>query len=290
MGNFAIVTDSSCDLPAKMAEEMELTILPLTVSADGSEYANHLDGREISFEDFYANMRSGKAYATSAVNVGSYIDRMEPLLQAGLDILCLSFSSALSSTYNNATLALKELSEKYPERKLFSVDTLCASMGQGLLISLAVAEKRKGKTIEEVRGWVETNKLRLCHWFTVDDLNHLKRGGRISGVTALLGTILDIKPVMHVDDEGHLINVGKARGRLAALSTLVDHMAKTIEAPRDQIIYISHGDCYADAEKVGKMAKQKLGVRSYIINFVGPVIGAHAGPGVIAVFFLGSKR
>ena len=290
MNDFAIVTDSSCDLPGKLAEELELTVLPLAVHLDGKDYFNYLDGREISFKDFYGKLREELKCTTSAVNVEAFVGAMEALLQAGKDVLCIAFSSGLSNTFNASQLAVQELAEKYPDRKIYAVDSLCASLGQGLLLYLAVQKKRQGKTIDEVRQWVEENKLHICHWFTVDDLNHLKRGGRISSGTALIGTMLGIKPVMHVDDEGHLIGMGKARGRKSSLSALVDRMAETVVNPENQTIFISHGDCYQDAKWVGDEAKKRFGVKDVVINYVGPVIGAHSGPGTLALFFYGTKR
>lgn len=290
MNDYAIFTDSSCDLPAEMVEKLELTVLPLSFNLNGKEYYNYPDGRELSFSDFYAHLRSEEACTTSAVNVEAFASAMEPVLQSGKDVLCLAFSSGLSNTYNAAKLACQELAAKYPERKVYAVDTLCASLGQGLLVYLAVQEKRKGKTIEEVRDWAEENKLHLCHWFTVDDLKHLKRGGRISGATALIGTMLNIKPVLHVDDEGHLINVGKVRGRRASLIALVDHMEETAIDPAAQTIFISHGDAQEDAEFVAEEVRRRFGVKTVLINYVGPVIGAHSGPGTMALFFLGTHR
>lgn len=290
MSDYVIFTDSSCDLSAEMAEELELTVLPLAFNLKGKEYYNYLDGRELSFSEFYSHIRSGEDCTTSAVNVEAFSSAMEPILQAGKDVLCLAFSSGLSNTYNAAKIACDELSSKYPERKVYSVDTLCASLGEGLMVYLAVQEKRKGKTIDEVRDWVEANKLHLCHWFTVDDLNHLKRGGRISGATALIGTMLNIKPVLHVDDDGHLINVGKARGRRPSLSALVDHMEETAIDPASQVVFISHGDSQEDADFVADEVKRRLGVKRVVTNYVGPVIGAHSGPGTIALFFLGTHR
>jgi len=290
MNNFVIVTDSSCDLSAKMAEELELAVLPLSFNLKGKEYHNYLDGREISFENFYKQIREGETCTTSAVNVEAFASTFEPILQSGKDVLCIAFSSGLSNTYNAAKLACEELSPKYPERKVYAVDSLCASLGEGLLIYHAVQEKRAGKNIDEVRDWVEANKLHLCHWFTVEDLNHLKRGGRISAATALIGTMLNIKPVLHVDDAGFLINVGKTRGRRASLSALVDHMAETASYPASQMVFISHGDSQSDADFVAEEIKKRFGIQTVVTNFVGPVIGTHSGPGTIALFFLGTHR
>ena len=290
MNDYVIITDSSCDLTAEMAQELELTVLPLAFNLTGKEYHNYLDGREISFQDFYQHIRDGESCTTSAVNMEAFASAMEPVLQSGKDVLCIAFSSGLSNTYNAAKLACEELAPKYPERKIYAVDTLCASLGEGLLVYLAVQEKRKGKNIVELRDWLEENKLHLCHWFTVEDLNHLKRGGRVSAATALIGTMLNIKPVLHVDDAGHLINVGKARGRRPSLSALVDHMEETAIDPSSQVVFISHGDSQEDANFVAKEVKRRLGVKTVITNYVGPVIGAHSGPGTIALFFLGTHR
>lgn len=290
MSDYVIVTDSCCDLPAKMAEELELTVLPLAFNLKGKEYRNYLDGREMSFKDFYQHIRNGESCTTSAVNVEAFASEFERILQSGKDVLCVAFSSALSNTCNAAKLAAEEVAPKYPERKVLVVDSLCASLGQGLLIYYAVQEKRSGKSIDEVADWLEKNKLHLCHWFTVEDLNHLKRGGRISAATALIGTMLNIKPVLHVDDEGRLTNVGKARGRHASLTALVDHMVETAIDPSSQVVFISHGDSQEDADFVAKEVKKRLGVKKVITNYVGPVIGTHSGVGTVALFFLGTHR
>lgn len=290
MNDFAIVTDSSCDLSAEMADELELTVLPLSYSMGGKEYLNYLDGRDMSIQDFFARLRAGEPSSTAAVNVESFLGATEPLLQAGKDVLNIAFSSGLSNTFNAAQMACRELAEKYPERKIYCVDTLSASLGQGMLVYYAVQKKREGKSIEEVRDWLEQNKLHLCHWFTVDDLNHLKRGGRISAATALIGSMLNIKPVLHVDDEGHLVSMGKARGRRASLDALVDHMEQTVTDPQEQVVFLSHGDSRQDAEYVASEVKRRLGVKDVVINFVGPVVGSHSGPGTMALFFFGAKR
>lgn len=291
MKSFAIVTDSSCDLPVHLATEMELTVLPLAFLIKGKEYYNYLDEHQISYKDFYANLRAGEPCTTSAVNVNAFITAMEPLLRMGQDVLCIAFSSGLSNTCNAALLAVEELSKKYPERKIYAVDSLCASLGQGLLVYLAAQEREAGKNIDEVRAWLESNKLRLCHWFTVEDLHFLKRGGRISATTALVGSMLSIKPVMHMDNAGHLVNVSKARGRRASLNALVDRMEELAIDPQNQAVFISHGDSLEDAEYVAEQVRQRLGVKKPVtINYVGPVIGAHSGPGTIALFFLGKER
>ena len=285
-----ILTDSSADLSAQMVAELGVEVIPLSFTMEDKTYFNYPDNRDIDPADFYARLRGGAMATTAAVNVADYTEAMEPILKEGKDVLVLAFSSGLSATCHSAQIAAGELMEQYPDRKVYVVDTLCASLGQGLLVWYAANLKKQGKTMEEVRDWTEEHKLNLCHWFTVDDLHFLKRGGRISAATAVLGTMLSIKPVMHVDNEGHLIKVGTARGRNASLKALVDHMEQTVLDLKDQAIFISHGDCLADAQKVADDVKARFGVESIIINYVGPVIGAHSGPGTVALFFMGSER
>ena len=285
-----ILTDSSADLTAELAAELGVEVIPLSFTMEDKTYFNYPDNRDIDPADFYARLRGGAMATTAAVNVADYTEAMEPILKEGKDVLVLAFSSGLSATCHSAQIAAGELMEQYPDRKVYVVDTLCASLGQGLLVWYAANLKKQGKTMEEVRDWTEEHKLNLCHWFTVDDLHFLKRGGRISAATAVLGTMLSIKPVMHVDNEGHLIKVGTARGRNASLKALVDHMEQTVLDLKGQSIFISHGDCLADAQKVADDVKARFGVESIIINYVGPVIGAHSGPGTVALFFMGSER
>lgn len=290
MASYVIVTDSSADLSAQMAEEAGVQVLPLRFTVEGQTYYNWPDNREMDPKVFYRMLREGEVATTAAVNISQYLDMLEPILQSGTDVLVLSFSSGLSATYDSSRLAAEELREKYPQRKIFAVDTLCASLGQGLLVWHAAQLKDQGKSIEEVRDWVEENKLHLCHQFTVDDLHFLKRGGRISATTAVVGTMLKIKPVLHVDDGGKLVNIGKARGRKASLKALVDRMEETAIDPAGQTVFISHGDCMEDAEYVAGLVKERMGVQDVRINYVGPVIGAHSGPGTLALFYLGSRR
>lgn len=285
-----ILTDSSADLTAELVAELGVEVIPLSFTMEDKTYFNYPDNRDIDPADFYARLRGGAMATTAAVNVADYTEAIEPILKEGKDVLVLAFSSGLSATCHSAQIAAGELMEQYPDRKVYVVDTLCASLGQGLLVWYAANLKKQGKTMEVVRDWTEEHKLNLCHWFTVDDLHFLKRGGRISAATAVLGTMLSIKPVMHVDNEGHLIKVGTARGRNASLKALVDHMEQTVLDLKDQAIFISHGDCLADAQKVADDVKARFGVESIIINYVGPVIGAHSGPGTVALFFMGSER
>ncbi|MCI8677080.1 MAG: DegV family protein [Lawsonibacter sp.] len=290
MSDFIILTDSSADLSAEMAQELDVQVIPLSFIMKGRTYRNFPDNREMDPHLFYEALRQGEEATTAAINVAQYTEAMEPLLQAGKDVLILAFSSGLSATYNSSRLAVEELREKYPERKLYTVDTLCASLGQGLLVWYAAKARERGGTIEEVRDWVEDRKLNLCHQFTVDDLHFLKRGGRISAATALVGSVLQVKPVLHVDNEGHLVNIGKVRGRQAALKALVDRMEETAIDSGSLTVFISHGDCLEDAQTVAGMVKKRFGVQNICINYVGPVIGAHSGPGTVALFYIGTNR
>lgn len=287
---FEIVTDSSANLTDAQIDQYGLPIISLTVRVEGQEYVSYVKGVKSDIKPIYDMMREKKAVETSAANPGQCRDIFEGLLRAGKDVLYLGFSSGLSGTYQTASMQLADLKEQYPDRQVYAVDTLAASMGEGLLVWHACQLRQQGRTIEEVYKWVLENRLHLCHWFTVDDLFHLKRGGRISAATALAGTMLGIKPVMHVDDEGHLIPVGKVKGRKASLNALVDHMEQTAIEPAGQTVFISHGDCLQDAEYVAEEVKRRMGVQNVVINYVDPVIGAHSGPGTVALFFLGTKR
>ena len=290
MSDFAILTDSSADLPAGLAQQIDVQVLPLAFIMGGHTYYNYPDNREMDPHAFYDRLRAGELATTNAVNVAQYTEALEPLLQAGKDVLILAFSSALSTTYNSSRLAVEELGFKYPNRKIYTVDTLCASLGQGLLVWYAARERDRGHTIDEVREWVEERKLNLCHQFTVDDLHFLKRGGRISAATAMVGSMLHIKPVLHVDRGGSLVNIAKARGRQAALKALVDRMEETAIDSGSLTVFISHGDCLEDAQTVADMVKKRFGVQDVVINYVGPVIGAHSGPGTVALFYMGTDR
>ncbi len=288
MKDYILMTDSCCDLPAAMAEELALRVLPLSVMQEGKEYHNFLDHRELPPGEFYQKLREGKLGTTSAANAEAFKTAMEEVLQEGKDILCISFSSALSTTYQSAVIAAKELSETHPDSKIIVIDSLCASLGQGLLIYLAGKEKAKGKSIDEVADFVRETIPHLCHWFTVDDLHHLKRGGRVSAAAALFGTMLQMKPVLHVDDEGRLIPVSKVRGRKASIKALLDKMEEL--AVDTETVFISHGDCAEEVEEMAAAIRERFAPKELVINFVGPVIGNHSGPGTIALFFLGKHR
>ena len=287
MRDYIIITDSSADLSPEMSAELGLATVQLEVLIEGKKtQANNA----VDIKDIYAQLRAKKSASTSAVNIETFLELFEELLQKDVDLLYLGFSSGLSSTFGAGALAMQELAEKYPDRKLYAVDTLCASMGQGLLVYYAAQMKAAGADIDAVRDWVEDNKLHLSHWFTVDDLFFLKRGGRVSAATAVVGSLLSIKPVMHVDNAGKLINVSKVRGRKAAVDALFDKMKATMIEGKNDVAFISHGDCIEDAEYLANRLRTELGVSDVKINYVGPVIGAHSGPGTLALFFLGTER
>ena len=287
MSEYQILTDSCCDFPVETYQQLQLDYVPLSVEFRGEVT---LDRNDDSLKELYDAMRGGASAKTSAVNPDTWAKAMEPRLRQGLDVLVLAFSSGLSTTYQSAVIAAEELMEKYPGRTVRVVDTLCASMGQGLLVYHVCRLRDSGATLEEAAHWAEENRKHLCHWFTVDDLMFLKRGGRISAATALVGTMLQIKPVLHVDDEGHLINVAKARGRKASLEALAKKVGETGLPGENDTVFISHGDCIDDVKYLETILTEKYGVKKVFTYYVGAVIGSHAGPGTVALFFLGNKR
>ena len=288
MQNYIIVTDSGTDFTEELKKELEIVQLELTIIVEGEEPKPN---NEVDNKTLYEMLRAKKKATTSAVNVGDFKDVMRPYLEKGTDILYLGFSSGLSNTYNAGRIACEELSEEFPERKLYAVDTLCASLGQGLLVYHAAKMRFDGKSIEEVRDFAEGNKLRLCHWFTVDDLFFLKRGGRVSAATAVVGTMLGIKPIMHVDNAGKLVKVGTVRGRRASIDALCEKAkASAIDAKEKLVAFISHGDCEEDAKYLADKMKKEVGFKEVLIGYVGSVIGSHSGPGTLALFYLGTER
>ena len=285
--SYRIVTDTCCDFPQQMYEELNLAVARLSVHYKG-ELINEYP--EAWLKQMYDGLRGGEEATTSAANPQDWQDIIEPIVKGGEDALVLAFSSGLSTTYQSAVIAAKELMETYPERKINVVDTLCASMGQGLLVWYACQKRDAGFSLEDLTQWCETNKYNLCHWFTVDDLMYLKRGGRVSAATALVGTMLQIKPVLHVDDAGHLINVSKARGRKASIEALAKKVEETGIDGANDTMFISHGDCLEDANYLAAILKERYGVKNVVISYVGAVIGSHSGPGTLALFFLGEHR
>ena len=288
MQNYIILTDSGTDLTKEMAKEVDVEMIDLTVTVEGRE---PVPDSEMDVKELYALLRKKQKSSTSAINIDGFVSKMTPYLEDGKDIIYLGFSSGLSSTYSSAHCAADELREKYPDRKIYTVDTLCASLGEGLIVWLAAKKRLDGATIEEVRAFVENNKLNLCHWFMVDDLFFLKRGGRVGAATAVVGTVLGIKPVMHVDNEGKLIKTGVARGRKASIDAMFEKAKKTmLNAPADTTVFISHGDCEDDAKYLADRLQNELKVKDIKIAYIGSVIGSHSGPGTLAVFYLGTQR
>ena len=283
---YVLITDSACDIvPEKLREwDVELVRLPYLFTDDGKEMLDN----DQPMKEFYNEMRNGRVAKTSGVNEDSFLNIMEPFLEAGKDLLYLAFSSGLSVTCENGKKAAAQLAEKYPDRKIRVVDSLCASAGQGLFVYLAAENRKKGMGIDENADAMEAAKLHLCHWFTVEDLKYLKRGGRISAATALLGTALNVKPVLHVDNEGHLIKMTQVHGRKKSIRTMAEKLGETIleKSP----IFISHGDCEEDAQMLAQILKEQYGRDTDLITGIGSVIGAHAGPGTLALFFLGKER
>ena len=282
-----ITVNSTVDLPKEWLEERNVPVIPLKYTIDGKTYT---DMEGLSAKEFFAKLREGKMSVTSQVNPEEAADMLEPFLKEGKDILHLGFSSGLSGTLNSMRIAGQMLQEKYPEAKVIVIDTLCACLGEGLLLYKALQVKAQGKTIEETAQWVEENKLHICHDVTVDDLNHLHRGGRVSKTTAVLGTLVQIKPIIHMDNEGKLQVIGKERGRKKSLNKIVDMAVEQSKGWDNDIIMITHGDCLEDAEYVAKLVREKMGIDNILINNIGTVIGSHTGPGVVAVFCMGNKR
>lgn len=290
MDTYKIITDSTTDITPAMVKELDLEIVPFHFIMNGTTYENRIDEKAMKTKDFYDRLRKGEMSTTAQINSDDFIKRLTPILDKGQDVLYIAFSSGLSGTCQGAMIAKNELQEKYPDRKIYVFDSLAASMGQGLMVYLAANMKKSGSSIDEVFKWLGKNVLKLAHWFTVEDLNHLKRGGRVSAGAALVGTMLGIKPVLHVDNEGHLVSVSKVRGRKQSLDALVNKMEETAINPAEQTVFLSHGDSLEDAKYVEQKLKERLGVKKVYINYIGPTIGAHSGPGTIALFFVAKER
>lgn len=289
MTNYVITTDTTADLPESYIKEHHLGIMSLSYTIDGETYTRE---HPLDVKQFYDKMRNGSMPTTSQVNPEVAKEVFLPYIKKGLDILHIAFSSSLSGTCNSARIAAQDLMEEYPDRRIVVIDSLCASLGEGLFVHKAVTLKENGMDLDSVAKWLEENKLHIVHNFTVDDLNHLYRGGRVSKTAAFLGTIINIKPILHMDDEGHLIPLSKVRGRKKALQSLVDSMEKQMGSYRNRndIIFISHGDALSDAEYVADLVKQRFGIDSLLINYISSTIGAHSGPGTIALFYMGEYR
>ena len=287
MRDYVITVNSTVDLPKEWLEERKVPVIPLKYTIDNETYT---DMEGLSSKEFFEKLRDGKMATTSQINPEEARAQLEPFLKEGKDVLHLGFSSGLSGTYNSMRIAGEELKEEYPEAKIIIIDTLCACLGEGLLLYKALQLKEAGKTIEETAKWVEENKLHICHNVTVDDLFHLHRGGRISKASAVLGSVVQIKPIIHMDENGKLQVIGKERGRKKSLNKIVDMAVEQIKGWDKDIAMITHGDCQEDAEYVAKLVRERLGIENILINNIGTVIGSHTGPGVVAVFVMGNKR
>jgi DegV family protein with EDD domain len=287
MANYQIITDSACDLPKSMLGQLDVLSVPLHILFRGQNLPDSVDE---GLKEIYDGLRAGEPASTCAANPDGWRAAMEPVLAQGMDVLVLAFSSALSTTYQSAVIAAQELSERYPQRKIRVIDTGSAALGQGFFVFHACQQRDRGLSLEALAQWCLENKGHMCHWFTVDDLMFLKRGGRISGATAVLGTMLQIKPVLHVDDEGRLINMEKARGRKASMDALVRKVRQLGQGYDNRIVFVCHGDCPQEAAQLQKQLLEIEGIEEVFVGNLGAVIGAHAGPGTLAVFFLGSHR
>lgn len=287
MRDYVITVNSTVDLPKEWLEERQVPVIPLHYTIDGQTYR---DMTGLTAKEFFAKLREGKMSVTSQVNPEEAREALEPFLKEGKDILHLGFSSGLSGTYNSMRIAGEELKEEYPEATIIVIDTLCACLGEGLLLYKALQQKEAGKTIHETAKWVEENKLHICHNVTVDDLYHLHRGGRISKATAVVGTMVKIKPIIHMDNEGKLQVIGKERGRKKSLNRIVDMSVEQARGWENDMVMITHGDCLEDAQYVASLVREKMRVEHVLINNIGTVIGSHTGPGVVAVFCMGEKR
>ncbi len=287
MKDYVITVNSTVDMPKEWLQERNVPVIPLKYTIDGENYT---DMEGLSAKEFFAKLRDGKMSVTSQVNPDEAKAMLEPFVKEGRDVLHLGFSSGLSGTCNSMRIAAEELKEEYPDVKVIVVDTLCACMGEGLLLHKVLQQKAQGKTIEEAAAWAEENKLHVCHNVTVDDLNHLHRGGRVSKATAVLGTMVQIKPVIHVDNDGKLQVIGKERGRKKSLNKIVDMAVQQSKGWDNDLVMITHGDCIDEAEYVAGLVRERMGVENILINNIGTVIGSHTGPGVVAVFCMGEKR
>lgn len=287
MNNFIITTDTNSDLPDSYLKENNIDSISLGYEMDGKQYNNDIS---LDPKEFYYRMRNGSMPSTNAVIPEEAKEVFKKYTDQGLPVLHIAFSSGLSSSYANAVLAANDIMEENPSAKIIVVDSLSASLGQGLLVYKAVEQRKSGSSLEDTRKWLEDNRLHLCHQFTVDDLNHLHRGGRVSKATAVIGTLVNVKPVLHVDNLGHLVPLVNVRGRKKSLNTLVDNMEKTMGNHKNDIVFISHGDSLEDAEYVAELIKERFGINDFIINYVCPTIGAHSGPGTLALFFMGEER
>lgn len=287
MRDYVITVNSTVDLPKEWVEEKGVPVFTLKYTIDGETYE---DRNGLSEKEFFQKLRDGKMAVTSQINPDEAREKIEPFLKEGKDVLHLCFSSGLSGTYNSMRIAAEELQEDYPEHKVIIIDTLCACMGEGLLLHYTLKKKEEGMSIDELAQWVEENKLHICHNVTVDDLNHLQRGGRVSKTAAVLGTMVQIKPIIHMDNNGTLQVIGKERGRKKSINKILNMTIDQAKGWDNEVIMITHGDCLEDAEYLAGLVREKMGIDNVLINNIGTVIGSHTGPGVLAIFCMGEKR
>lgn len=285
---FQIICDSCCDFTREQYASMQVTCVPLTVMWDGESHSHFSD--EQSLKAFYNQMRTGLMASTSALNPDNWANAMEPHLKEGWDLLVLTVSSGISATYQSAVIAAQELSEQYPQSRIRVVDSRSGSLGQGLLLYHACQLREAGENLQAAAGWLEDHCTRICHWVTVKDLSYLKRSGRLSGATAFVGTMLDLKPIIKVTEEGKLVSAGKTRGRKASIRELAKKFAESRSASEEEMVTIAHGDCPEDAAALETILREEYGVKNIHTGYVGPILGAHTGPGVLGLFHLGTAR
>lgn len=290
MNQYAIISDGTLDLNAQCCKDLDIHVIPMEFTLEGTPYKHYVDARELSYKDFYNAMRQGKLSTTSQINYKTFTSFFKPFLEQGQDILYICFTSGMSGTYNTCQIAVADLREKYPQRKITVVDSLCASIGEGLLVYNAAIKRCGGMELDDLAKWVEENKLNICHWFVVDDLEHLKRGGRIGAVAASFGKAFQIKPLLSVDNEGKLTTVAKIRGANKALETLMNRLISDGENTKEQDIIIGHADCPEDAQRLADMIQGQGLVKDTIICDIGPVIGTHVGAGMLALVFMGRRN
>lgn len=287
MNEYVIVSDATLDLPANVIEEYGIKVIPMGVSIDDVEYSHYPDERELSIEDFYGKLKNGATSHTTQITPAIFMDHFDEIIREGKDILYIAFSSGLSGTYSTSQIVIRELTEDYPDRKIYSVDSLCASIGEGLLVLQAAIQKKNGLSIDELKQWLEQNKRKARHWFTVKDLYHLKRGGRISYIEALVGTALKIRPILSTDEAGKLAVISKIRGTRAELEFLVTKLKEESLNHSSQTVIIAHGDDLAQAQELERLIRDKNLAKDVIISKIGPVIGTHTGPGMLALTYMG---
>lgn len=287
--NVRIMTDSCTDLPIEFIKENNIEVVSFIVNIKGQDVLDDL-GETLKVEDFYKTLREGELTSTACGNTYDYIEKFRKHVENNESVIYICFSSALSGALNSANIAKETILEDYKDADITIIDSKSASLGLGLIVYYASSLIKEGYSKEEVIAWIEENKMKVNHWFTVDDLNHLKRGGRVSHTAATVGTVLQIKPIMNVNNEGQLIPLSKVKGRKKSIKCLAEKVKERIIDSENQVIFISHGDCLEEAEHLRDLVLKDNKVKDVIVNPIGPVIGSHSGPGTLAIFFIGSER